>query len=268
MSKRNTKDANSRNTKNIATETMDSDNLEIAKLQEQVRQLQLENNVLRQNLKELEKKVPGNMSQLKLSKSPNIEKSGCACKRNCSSKMCGCVKKENKCNSSCKCNNTMCQNQEMKHSETNKENVDKNDMRTPKKQIKKTRKKEALEEIRTIKSLTPDSSLNSEGCKTSKVTFDPMKPRHQLSRTPPNKTIANKIIKDDNLQDAIFQSRSQLHYEPIEETKILAPSPTTQVQEEAVDWEQHTAQLIRCKKCERTFTPDRIQKHEACCKKI
>ncbi|EZA59653.1 hypothetical protein X777_16724 [Ooceraea biroi] len=39
------------------------------------------------------------------------------------------------------------------------------------------------------------------------------------------------------------------------------------IQEEAVDWEQHTAQLIRCKKCKRTFIQDRIQKHETC-KKI
>lgn len=37
---------------------------------------------------------------------------------------------------------------------------------------------------------------------------------------------------------------------------------------EEVDWDQHRAQLIPCKKCNRTFMPHRIQKHEACCKKI
>lgn len=39
-------------------------------------------------------------------------------------------------------------------------------------------------------------------------------------------------------------------------------------EEEEVDWEKHTAQLIPCVKCKRTFLPQRIQKHQACCKKI
>jgi len=97
---------------------MDFDNPEIAKLQEQIRLLQLENNILKQNLEELEKKISDNVtSQITQGtsqprpKSTNIGKSNCACKGNCSSRICGCVKKNNKCNSSCKCNNASCQNQ-------------------------------------------------------------------------------------------------------------------------------------------------------------
>ncbi|XP_026828171.1 chromosome-associated kinesin KIF4B-like [Ooceraea biroi] len=205
--------------------------------------------MLRESLKELENKVSHitqNTSQLK---SPNVGR--CRYKGNCASRICGCVKKENICNSSCKCDNTMCQNQEMKHSEINKENVDKND----------------------------------------RAIFDPMKPKYQLSRTPPNKKVANEIMKDDNLQDLddlqdAIKSQSQrgpYGYRLVFTSRVYCESTLVDphslasgrekaasqkvVQEEAVDWEQHTAQLIRCKKCKRTFIQDRIQKHETC-KKI
>jgi len=96
---------------------MDFDNSEIAKLQEQIRHLQLENNILKQNLEKLKKEISDNVtSQVTQGTSQprpksNIGKSNCACKGNCSSRICGCVKKNNKCNSLCKCDDASCQNQ-------------------------------------------------------------------------------------------------------------------------------------------------------------
>lgn len=69
----------------------------------------------------------------------NNEISSCGCKGNCSSR-CGCVKKNNKCNPSCKCDDKICKNQKFKHNYENKENVNKNDAGTFKKQNAKKSK--------------------------------------------------------------------------------------------------------------------------------
>lgn len=101
--------------KSASTETMDFDSSEITELQTQVRRLQLENDILRQKLENLESKVSivSNTVQRTSQSKPKVavEKLGCGCKGNCSSKACGCVKKMNRCNSTCKCNNAVCQNQ-------------------------------------------------------------------------------------------------------------------------------------------------------------
>jgi len=102
--------------KNIGTQTENFDSLiEVAKLEEQVKVLQLEIDVLRKHAETSNKSddvihhksiqlTPQTISKI------NVEKS-CGCKGNCSSRICGCVKKNNKCNRSCKCDDKICQNQ-------------------------------------------------------------------------------------------------------------------------------------------------------------
>jgi len=83
----------------------------------------------------------------------------------------------------------------------------------------------------------------------------------QLSRTPPHSKKLDKPFE---------HTVPQLHFESDKNGKdeTIALPNDQDVKEEKVDWEKHTAQLIPCKKCKRTFLPSRIQKHEACCKKI
>ncbi|XP_012233402.1 uncharacterized protein [Linepithema humile] len=343
------------NTKSIATQTEDFDNvIEIAKLQEQMKLLQLENDCLRRHMKTSDNKKLDNLQQksfcptTQLIPKINTEISSCGCKGNCSSR-CGCVKKNNKCNPSCKCDDKICQNQKLKHNHENKENIDGNDIKTYKEQGAK--KNEAMEIIVNSKGLfnsdieniyndnkkkekykhiqekctnnihpsftnveniriqnlqtdldctntvtlrrkrkekkqnndekphligkvdenavTNDTEViaNIISCESNNsedlVIFDPMKPRHQLSRTPPNsKKCADEKLK---INDSI---QSQSYNDSIKEMTVITSNIQDIVEEEEVDWEQHTAQLIPCKQCKRTFMPHRIQKHEACCKRI
>lgn len=113
-----------------------------------------------------------------------------------------------------------------------------------------------------------------------------MKPRHQLSRTPPKNN--EKLVNEEVL---VFESPQILSASNISFNikgysriiiilKIIKREHSLSIiidilysedmpdSEREVDWEQHTAQLIPCKKCKRTFMPHRIKKHEACCKKI
>lgn len=264
---RNVKGANSSNTKNTALDTAHVDKL--AKLEEQVRLLQLENNVLRQTLEKTQQQILDktrsctvvSVPQSIITSRSNVGKSSCGCKGDCSSKRCGCVKDNNKCSLSCKCDDATCQNQKMVDDDNDKENVDKNDTQTPKKQTRRARRNDAAEEFKRTRNLfSPEESSSSEAI------FDPMKPKHQLSRTPPStKKDAHEILKKED-DASTFESQSQPHNE-----KPVSPSTqdiTITIKEEEVDWEQHTAQLVPCKKCKRTFMPERIQKHEACCKKI
>lgn len=113
--------------------------MEMAKLQEQVKLLQLENNILRKHMetsddKKLNVYQKSACSSTQLIPKTDIEiSSSCSCKGNCSSR-CGCVKKNNKCNSSCKCDDKTCQNQKLKNNHENKENMSRNDIETFKRQ--------------------------------------------------------------------------------------------------------------------------------------
>lgn len=76
--------------------------------------LQLENNVLRKHTEGFmfDNVVHHKSPYLTPQTTPkiNVEKS-CGCKGNCASRICGCVKKNNKCGPSCKCDIRMCRNQ-------------------------------------------------------------------------------------------------------------------------------------------------------------
>ncbi|XP_072767247.1 uncharacterized protein [Anoplolepis gracilipes] len=321
----------SASTRNVGTQTPEFDS-EITQLQEQLKLLQLQYDALKQHMKTPNKS--GTSTQYKRlytqesSKSnATNEKHNCNCKGNCSSRVCGCVKKDNKCSSSCKCNNKICQNQELK--DENKENANKNDMETPKKQNTKneatnknlqslfspdqtykdleetqisnihfnfnnkndtmmknlqtdktsktntvTSKKERKnkEQQQLAAKIVNDITDNTEITATNNVSsnnenvvinemFDPMKPKHQLSRTPPNnKKVTNESPEMENIIEP------QPHHESNKNKKIISSIQVLDIKEEKVDWQEHTAQLVPCKKCKRTFMPYRIQKHEACCK--
>lgn len=104
-------------TKNIGTQTAGFDSFaEFIKLQEQVKQLQLQYDVLQQYM-EMSKKCDLTTQYRQLyteetSKSI-VERHSCSCKGNCSSRVCGCMKKAMKCSSICKCNDKICKNQEV-----------------------------------------------------------------------------------------------------------------------------------------------------------
>ncbi|EFN68931.1 hypothetical protein EAG_03508 [Camponotus floridanus] len=325
----------SNDTKNTGTQTAGFDSFtEIIKLQEQVKQLQLQYDVLQQYM-EMSKKcdITTQYRQLYTEETSEsiVERHSCSCKGNCSSRACGCMKKAMKCSSICKCNDKICKNQEKSECDGNKENINKNDMEIPKKQndtteitknfrslfspnMSETYKNDDkykksykdLEEtqiddiyfnnMKDMENLQRDKTSNvtnnvtsrkqkknkqqqsatkidttndteiTPNCMFSKnnenvtIMFDPMKPKHQLSRTPPNsKKSADKSLEINNITER------QSHHEPHNDTFV----PSIQdIEEEKIDWQQHTAQLIPCKKCKRTFMPHRIQKHEACCKRI
>lgn len=308
--KRTKPSAKSASRKHTSTQTDDFDSLiAFAKLEEQVRVLQLENNVLRHHVEASNK--PDDVARHKAmnftprATTVSVEKSNCGCKGSCSSRICGCVKKNNKCNSSCKCDENICQNKKLENEE-NKENVNRIDT-TPKRQIKKkgeerpksnvglfspnvTEIDKNFEETQlsdvqfsfresntVIQNSQTNTQINSVELKKNRkqrreenneqrdfienVPFNPMKPRHQLSRTPPK-----KLQKSPEIENAI-QSQSQPQPHSAESIEKVVMS-TPEVKEEKIDWEEHTAQLISCKKCKRKFIPNRIQKHEACCKKI
>ncbi|XP_011147903.1 uncharacterized protein LOC105188245 [Harpegnathos saltator] len=244
------KSTNTSRIKNVSTQTMNFDMYtEVTKLQEQVKLLQLENDVLKQHVSISTKSV-------------NIKVTTCGCKGNCASKRCSCVKKNNKCTASCECNSEVCQNQKLEDQrqeidQKDKENIFLNGMNTPKKPEELTQNKDVM---------TTKNILASDKIANDKIDqFNPMKPRHQLSRTPPTKNTIK--LEDKNHIDKNTQ-QSKLSRSP----QILVASFNIKRNhedvEDKVDWEQHVAQLVPCKKCNRSFMPNRIQKHEACCKKI
>ncbi|XP_032682608.1 uncharacterized protein LOC116849512 isoform X2 [Odontomachus brunneus] len=257
--------------KNSATQTVDSNILtEITKLQKQVECLQLENDFLKKQIS-ASARTNNPVDVLPLNKTQempkfNIKASVCGCKGDCSSKRCRCMKESNKCTALCRCSNEICQNQEIKDQDeesdtTDKENI--SNMATPKKEL--TQNKVS---IKTKDNLISDKIIC--GTEMHKEQFDPMKPRHQLSRTPPrkNESVDEKIHVDNrNLLKPQLPPSPQIIASSfnMKENQDLEDFSSM---EKVVDWMQHTAQLIPCKKCKRTFMPHRIQKHEACCKKI
>ena len=134
--------------KNAETQTGHLDTmLEIARLQEQVTLLTIENDHLRKHIAENRPLKPATPSSPDVVNTPSTEASkqrtaelrsrtakngkvtgrGCNCKGNCSSRICGCMKKDLQCGESCRCNNTLCQNQEERDTDGNKENEESNE---------------------------------------------------------------------------------------------------------------------------------------------
>ncbi|KOC68881.1 hypothetical protein WH47_10869 [Habropoda laboriosa] len=127
--------------------------LEIARLQEQVKLLTIENDHLRKYTSEnsssisqfitpttspncIDKTVNHNETKQKPLQSQSTQRRsnkaairGCNCKGKCSSKICGCVKKDTQCGEWCKCNNDTCKNQEHQDMDQDTENLVPNELR-------------------------------------------------------------------------------------------------------------------------------------------
>ncbi|XP_024224700.1 uncharacterized protein LOC100747134 isoform X1 [Bombus impatiens] len=134
-------------TKSAGTQTSKTNTvLEIANLQEQVKLLTIEVQHLRKYIFETPETVkksrtpsPVNINnvdefnqtvqnQSAWKKNTKIIQHGCSCKTKCSSKICGCVKKNIQCTEWCKCNNNICVNQKHENIDQNKENLEYNEL--------------------------------------------------------------------------------------------------------------------------------------------
>lgn len=83
----------------------------IAKLEEQVKQLQLENDDLKQQLATQPGYHSHNVSHIKAQEIRDVKITSCGCKGDCSTRRCSCTKENSKCTASCKCKSEMCKNQ-------------------------------------------------------------------------------------------------------------------------------------------------------------
>ncbi|KAK2575628.1 hypothetical protein KPH14_011891 [Odynerus spinipes] len=353
----------------IQTDNIDS-NDEIVQLQEQVKMLQLENDTLKKHVdgNTLSVKIFSDKAKLELMQSPRrvrevakdstILKSAtkqktCTCKGNCSNKICGCVKNKRKCGPMCKCDDEVCQNQELENKEnmgdtqneivheakklenvllkdksekrklfspqdienevslsniqyedicfdtpkklsyTSDEELESKDMvevkndvfkrrnmnkkkhesihdkahaTTSKKEIIKIKvKKISANENQKNKAQEPkeieskvDSPLSEEDDKKSipeaDTSFDPMKPKRQLPRTPPH---GNTEYESPNVSPNV-----ETPTEKMEHKMDIIPEELNQ---ENVDLDKLSIELVSCNRCKRKFYPWRIEVHQGAC---
>ncbi|XP_063976919.1 uncharacterized protein LOC135162415 [Diachasmimorpha longicaudata] len=247
----------------------------IARLQEEVKLLKIEVKTLRKHIKspqapqasgttasKKEKEAPevpatpkGRKSSIGSAKS---REKGCSCKGNCATKICGCVKKDFYCLSTCKCSDS-CRNQDPGSDNENKENE--ND-----------RAEDEIEEASSASTAesSPEVFRATENkvakpAKDSTQAFNPMQPRRQLARSP----LAAKAPKD--IQNS-KSSHPALAETPLPPTKVEPEEeelpPPEEINSAEVDWEKHKAQLVQCSKCSRNFYAYRLKKHEKSCIKV
>ena len=69
-----------------------------------------QNRSMVQELANVGLKTPKSVKKALKRRTVRIDKSGCGCKGNCGTKLCGCVKLDDKCGRSCKCNVQRCKN--------------------------------------------------------------------------------------------------------------------------------------------------------------
>ncbi|XP_076618831.1 uncharacterized protein LOC143340574 [Colletes latitarsis] len=117
--------------KDAITQTSDIDAIsEIVRLQELVKHLTIENESLKKYafnsmlLTENQTNIhnPSTPAQNVQKKSNKFAIYGCKCKKSCSNKLCGCLKKGVSCGELCKCNSVSCKN--LKNTDQNKENLE------------------------------------------------------------------------------------------------------------------------------------------------
>ncbi|XP_076239841.1 uncharacterized protein LOC143182577 [Calliopsis andreniformis] len=114
--------------------------------------------------------------------------------------------------------------------------------------------------IEVQRSLGQGSNLNEKELHdvvTEECNFNPMKPKHELPRTP---------IRDGNDISADNTSNTPVVVSIITQEEDI-PVPA-ELNEPQVNWDEYQSQLVACGKCKRKFHPFRIKKHESCCKKI
>ncbi|XP_033339502.2 uncharacterized protein LOC117227999 isoform X1 [Megalopta genalis] len=124
------------------------------------------------------------------------------------------------------------------------------------KAVSKTDDKEVLRQL--SKSIDQEQQNHSKS-EILEDNFDPMKPKYELQRTPTN-TDCKHNVESHSISPVPF---------PVlvvnQDEELPIPKEFNQAE---VNWEEYQAQLVACNKCKRRFHPCRIQKHQACCKKV
>ena len=218
--------------KNAETQTGHLDTmLEIARLQEQVTLLTIENDHLRKHITEnrlLKPATPRSpdvantpstgaskqrTAQLnnKTAKNSKVTGRGCNCnKGNCSNRTCGCVKKDMQCGEFCRCNNTLCHNQEERDMEGNKENEESNE-RTRVEPEKITNK--SLANVTAHKSIfSPDGTLHST------PTLDPSRPSSLYFGSP--KKLTFELDEEEKEEDKRVQRKAVKNFNADEVNRL------------------------------------------------
>ncbi|XP_076754846.1 uncharacterized protein LOC143425728 [Xylocopa sonorina] len=216
--------------KNAGTQTREIDTvLEIARLQEQVKLLTIENEHLRkynvENISDVLKPVSSvsvdNAETPKRSermlqnqsiqqRSAKTAMRGCACKGKCSSKQCGCVKKDSQCGKWCKCDDAICKNKENEGQVQNKENLYHNES-MPNQQVVNKRFTDIINRKGLFSPDTPTESKAFNVEPLSPVVFDSSK----------------KLTFDADDEKEVGDVSKQVGKESIENNKI-APKNITQ----------------------------------------
>ncbi|XP_076642635.1 uncharacterized protein LOC143353308 [Halictus rubicundus] len=88
--------------------------------------------------------------------------------------------------------------------------------------------------------------------------FNPMKPKYELPRTPTN---GKSLVESKTNPSSSIPTPNMMQ----KEEELQVPGESYQAE---VNWEEYQAQLVACNKCSRKFHPSRIQRHQACCKKV
>ncbi|OAD58794.1 hypothetical protein WN48_10339 [Eufriesea mexicana] len=114
-----------------------------------------------------------------------------------------------------------------------------------------------LEEIDSDK-ITTDCKNKSYDIFENGENFDPMKPKHELPRTPvhQNNETMSYNISNSSVTMSIISIKENI------------PQIPAELKQAEVNWEEHQAQLVICNKCKRKFHPLRIEKHRSCCKRV
>lgn len=192
----------------------------------------------------------------------------CSCKGKCATKRCGCVQRHTSCSKLCGCSSDTCQNKEKNDEEQNKENLENIEVVAHNVARRRGLFRTAEDQetkLQDLKNNIEERVLQQEKHnETSEDNFDPMKPKHQLARTP---------LKDKKIADFYTDSSSLLltpdnidiKQEKTIEEELQVPKELNQSE---VDWEKYQAQLVPCNKCKRKFHPNRVEKHQECCKKV
>ncbi|XP_011303477.1 uncharacterized protein [Fopius arisanus] len=249
----------------------------IASLQEQVKLLTIEVKTLRKHVKagsqppetpgkkgkEASADTPGPSKGRRSSTGqgkPKPKDKGCSCKGNCSTKICGCVKKDFYCLSTCKCSDA-CQNQDPEGDNENKENE--NNGKNQGNEI-------VTSPESSVTSASPKPQKSKRGKPSKEETlghqdFNPMLPRRQLARSPLPTKSTKDVTKDHPDHPAFAEETLPLPKSEPDEEELPPPEDINKIE---VDWEQHKAQLVQCSKCKRGFYAYRLKKHEASCIKV
>lgn len=129
--------------------------------------------------------------------------------------------------------------------------------------IKKTNasknNKKIAQESNEIESEQQESSSNVEAnekpISEADTKFDPMKPKHQLPRTPPHTN-----IEYDSSPNIPVSAEA-----PVQKIKQTVDAIPKELNQEKVDLNELSIEFVKCDRCKRNFYPWRVEVHKAVC---